>query len=423
MNSVQYKSQKHNIAVNLGDGAFFGMAMGFASFVTVLPLFVSTMTGSAILIGLIPAIHTAGWQLPQLFTARRVAQQSRILPILLWWTCLERLPFLGLAVVAWFLPLLGVRITLILTFIMLIWQGLGGGLAANPWQSLIGKIIPGRIRGTFFGVQGAVAGLLSAIAAVLAGFILERQNTPLDYTLCFLFAFGALLVSWVFLALTREPETPVEYPSETRAIFWSATWEILRKDHNFRRFLVARMLSQLALMSIAFYTVYAVNYHGMSPLGAGWMTGVLMTTEILANLVMGWLGDRWSHKAVMEIGLVAGVFSALIAWQAPNSSWFFLVFILAGIAIVTNWTIGITMTLEFGLESQRPAYIGMANTLIAPVNIIAPFFGGWLADQFGYPAAFIASAVGGIIAFLFYLFLVVDPKRRNRHLGESVAAD
>lgn len=31
---------------NLLDGVFFGMAIGFASFVTVFPLFVSTITGS-----------------------------------------------------------------------------------------------------------------------------------------------------------------------------------------------------------------------------------------------------------------------------------------------------------------------------------------------------------------------------------------
>jgi len=65
------------------DGAFFGLAIGFASFVTVLPLYVRTMTSSAILIGLVPAIHSVGWQFPQLFTARRVAKQKRFKP----WYC------------------------------------------------------------------------------------------------------------------------------------------------------------------------------------------------------------------------------------------------------------------------------------------------------------------------------------------------
>ncbi|MDP1780167.1 MAG: hypothetical protein Q8K73_07825, partial [Anaerolineales bacterium] len=51
---------KHNITANLWDGGLFGAALGFASFSTVLPLFVASMTTSALLIGLVPAIHSVG---------------------------------------------------------------------------------------------------------------------------------------------------------------------------------------------------------------------------------------------------------------------------------------------------------------------------------------------------------------------------
>src|SRR5512135_3451079 len=114
---------RYNIAVNVLDGAFFGFAVGFASFVTIIPLFVSTMTNSAILIGLIPAIHAVGWQFPQLFIANRVARSRRIKPMVVWATIQERLPFLGLAGIAWFLPSLGKTTALVLTFLLLIWQG------------------------------------------------------------------------------------------------------------------------------------------------------------------------------------------------------------------------------------------------------------------------------------------------------------
>ena len=73
-NLNQEKNFKHNFVVNVLDGGFFGFGMGFGSLGTVLPLFISMMTDSAILIGLIPAIHVVGWQLPQLFTARACGQ-------------------------------------------------------------------------------------------------------------------------------------------------------------------------------------------------------------------------------------------------------------------------------------------------------------------------------------------------------------
>jgi ribose/xylose/arabinose/galactoside ABC-type transport system permease subunit len=103
MNTEISKHFRHNLVVNVLDAGLFGFGLGFASFVTILPLFVSTLTDSAILIGLVPAIHQVGWQLPQLFIARRVARLTRYKPMVIRMTLHERLPFLGLAAVAWFL--------------------------------------------------------------------------------------------------------------------------------------------------------------------------------------------------------------------------------------------------------------------------------------------------------------------------------
>lgn len=60
MNTELRKHFRYNFIINVLDGGFFGSALGFASFVTVLPLFVSTLTDSAILIGLASAIHSVG---------------------------------------------------------------------------------------------------------------------------------------------------------------------------------------------------------------------------------------------------------------------------------------------------------------------------------------------------------------------------
>ena len=51
---------RYNVKVGLFDGGFFGLALGFASFGTILPLFVASMTDSATLIGLVPAIQCYG---------------------------------------------------------------------------------------------------------------------------------------------------------------------------------------------------------------------------------------------------------------------------------------------------------------------------------------------------------------------------
>lgn len=409
MNLEIDKNLRFNIAVNLLDGAFFGLALGFASFVTVIPLFVSTLTNSATLIGLIPAIHSVGWQLPQLFLASRVASLPKVKRMVMFWTIHERLPFLGLAILAYYMSTLGINTALVITFLLLTWQGLGGGLAANPWQNMIVRIIPSDLRGTFLGGQAAAANLLASISAILAGIILEKLPSPQDYGLCFLLATVGFGISFVWLALTREPAHPMPPENPKTGSFWKDTLSILRKDINFRWFLLGRMLLSFATTAFAFYTVYAVRQHQVSEATIGIMTSVLMGTQIAANPIMGWLGDRWNRRYTIEIGLAATVLSALIAWLAPGPNWFYLVFLFAGIGAVGLWTISLAMIMEFGNDRERPAYIGLANTLVAPSSILAPFIGGWLADSAGYSATFLLTIISGIITIIVFHWIIKDP--------------
>jgi MFS family permease len=406
-----HKNYRHNVYVNLFDGGFFGMAMGFASLVTVVPLFVSNMTSSAILIGLIPAIHAVGWQLPQLFTARSVSRLSRFKSMVMKMTIHERLPFLALGVVALSYPVLGSKIALPLTFGILIWQGLGAGLTATAWQSMIGKIIPSESRGTFLGMQSGAANLLSSGAVITAGFLLDRLGFPSGFAVCFFIASLALTASYIFLSLTRETATVYVEQGPSRTAYGSSLFDIMRRDRNFAWFVVVRILSQLATMSFGFYTVYAVRHLGMSDIEAGLIMGVYTLAQILINPILGWIGDRWNHPAALKIGAVAASLSALVAWLGPSLNWFYLVYILAAVANVSIWIVGMAMTLEFGKESERPAYIGLSNTLVAPTTILAPIFGGWLADFAGYGSTFLVTAIFGLVTFIVLHFLVRDPRR------------
>ncbi len=394
------KTLKFNVIVNLLDGGFFGFAIGFASFVTILPLFVSTLTNSAILIGLVPAIHNMGWQLPQLLIANRVAKKTRYKPMVLLMTIHERLPFLGLALVAWFMGFLGQKLALYITFFLLIWQGLGAGLTANAWQSMVAKIIPAQYRGTFIGSQASAANFLASISAIIAGIILARFKYPGNFTLCFCLNSIAMVISWLFLAQVREDEKPPTADIHTGMEFWNNLGRIIKRENQFRWFLIVRILSQLAVMAFAFYTVYAVNKLGMNEIGVGFMTSVYMGSQIIANPIMGYVGDRYSHRFVMQVGMVSAVASALIAVLTPSPAWFYLVFLLAGIANVAVWNTALAITIEFGEDHEKPFYIGLANTIVAPMTMLAPIFGGWVADTFGYSSTFMAAAIGGVLTII-----------------------
>jgi len=165
------------------------------------------------------------------------------------------------------------------------------------------------------------------------------------------------------------------------------------------------------MMAFAFYSVYAVKILRITTVQVGVMTSILMVTMMVMNPLLGRLSDRWSRKWVLVIGSVCAAVSALLAVLIKEVNLFALVFLLNGAANTAFWTIGITMSLEFGEEAEKPTYVGMANTLVAPAAIIAPLIGGLLADAFDYVTAFITSAVMAFIASGILILLVNDPKK------------
>ncbi len=402
---------RYNVKVGLFDGGFFGLALGFASFGTILPLFVASMTDSATLIGLVPAIHSAGWLLPQLFTANHTSRLRRYKRTVLINTIHERVPFLGFAIVALLIPTIGIKAGLLLAFILLTWQGLGGGFTANPWTSMISKIIPPENRGTFFGLQAAVANLFISGAAVGAGYLLSGIAAPLNFAVCFMIASVFFTVSWFALALTREPEDTERVIEADQPPLWKGAGRILQRDPNFNWFLIARFLSQFGTMGFSFYVVYALRRFDADAVILGYLTATLTITQTVANIGMGWMGDRFGHRAMLILGAVAAMFSSLLAWFAPSISWFFPIFILAGLTNVSIWTNGMTMATTFSGENERPFYIGLAQTLTAPATIIAPLIGGWVADSFGFVPTFLISAILSVVMMAILIFIVKDPRK------------
>ena len=407
-------SLKHNVAANMADGAFFGMALGFASFSTILPLFVASMTNSALLIGLVPAIHSVGWQLPQLFTASHVSRLRSYKRNVLMTTIHERVPFLGFALVALLLPFIGLQAGLVIAFILLTWQGLGGGFTANSWTSLISKIIPPETRGTFFGFQAGLANLFISGAAIGAGYLLDYLASPFDFAVCFFIASFFFTLSWFALALTREPEDTEKIIPEEKTHFWDDSRKILRKDPNFNWFLTARFLSQFATMGFSFYIIYALREFNMTEVIAGYLTATLTISQTIANMGMGWIGDKIGHRAMLIFGGIAALLSAILAWNAASIAWFYPIFVLAGITNVSIWTIGMTMTVDFGTEAERPIYIGLSQTLTAPATILAPLFGGFIVDSAGFVPTFVISTALSVVMICILVFLVKDPRSGQR---------
>lgn len=398
------KNLKFNFFANLGDSSFFGLSLGITSFSAVLPLFVSSFTDSAILIGLIPSMHSLGWLLPQLFTARIVSKQKRFKPFLLTFSIQERLPFFFLALLAFLSNNLRPQLVILLTFVLLAWHGLSSGISGNPWQNLLAKVIPGENRATFFGIMNGSSNLFGSIGAFMGGLILEECLFPNNFALCFFLTFIAMMISWGCLALNREPERQIETQENTGFISqWDLIKQIFKHNRPFVVFLLSRISYQFGMMALAFLTVFSVNEIKVTTFTVGILTSILFIVQVASNPVLGWIADHWGRRNAFILGSFSALLGAVFAGIAHQPWLLFPAFLFIGIANSAFWTVGMAYSMEFGSDAEKPTYVGLSNTLVAPAVALAPLLGGWLAEQSGYRLTFTVSAIFALLTVIVLL--------------------
>lgn len=414
------KNFRHNALINTLDISFFFMSDSFWNINTIMPVFAATLTDNPFLIGLMPAIVNAGWFLPQIFIASRVTHTRKILPLSIRLGIVERIPYLFFPFLALAIPYIGKSTALILLILLTTWRGLAGGMSALPWQEVMARVIPISHRGRFFGFSRVFGQGAGIIGSVLTGLILANLSYPHNYAL----GFGvAVIIQWLsFLSYiqNREPEPeqvsqlvsdPAPSPAKKPAIDFSMFGQILKKDANFRLYLVARSISFIGNMATAFIAVYAIKTFNLPDEQAAVFTGVILASGVLGYAFWGAVGDRIGPKKIVVLSFICW-FAALLVAIVSKSIWlYYLVFALFGL-YHSGIGVGDSMLImELGDESLRPTYLGMGRTLTGFFLLLAPVLAGLLVDQFDYNVMFIVSAVFIAIATLLMIRVKDIPRR------------
>lgn len=408
--AVEVEHNYHwNFGVNLMDTASFIFGLSFISATTIVPLFISKLTASPLPIGIAAVIAQSGWSLPQLFTANAIERLARKKPVVVnLGFFLERLP-MWILVIA---PMIAVRsptLALGLFLSAFAWFYLGAGMVATAWQDMIARCFPVDRRGRFLGTSMFVGTGLGALGAVISAWLLKTFPFPTNFVYIFTTAAAGITISWIFLALTREPVQPVEAPRTSNRQFWAKLPDILRNDHNFRRFLVARSLLALGGMGTGFVTIAAVQRWQISDSTVGVYTGVMLLGQTVGNLTFGFLADRFGHKLSLELSALISFFAFLLAWLSPSAHGYYVVFAFMGIAIGAIFVSGILLIMEFCEPQRRPTYAGMVNSSVGLVGIAAPLIGAWLV-QMSYGWLFALSACIYLLAFAALHWWVKEPR-------------
>ena len=399
-----------NFSVNLIDITFITLAFSIISRETITPLLISNLTDSKIAIGLVPAIYSIAYYLPQLFAANHAERLKRKLPfVMVVGGLLERVPYLfaGLAILlfAESAPI----VALLCLYLVIGLGALGNGVATRAWFSMIGKVLPVNRRGIFFGLSEGLGTLMGIIGAFFVGRVLDEMGYPLNFATLFLVAAVFMGVSWIGLALNREPESPIVKEHIPFSHYFRRLPAILRDNHNFRRFLLSYSISRLSTMGVGFFIVFGNENFELTGADVGLLTAILIASQAAMQLLLGWLADKRGHKANLTVSGFALALAAIVALGATDLRGLIPAFILLGVGLASDHVSRLNIILEFAVPEDQPTFIGLTNTLLAPVVFLAPILGGWLAD-FGYEALFMLMAGCGLAGGLLLFAWVKEPR-------------
>ncbi|HHV80545.1 MAG: MFS transporter [Dictyoglomi bacterium] len=410
---------KRNFIVNSLDMAFFSFGSAFYSISTIFPVLIKNLGGSNIHIGLLPAIANLGWSIPSIIGAKMVAGSSKKLPFILRWTIGERLPYLIIAFLLIFLvpsnPSLAMYLALFLLFI----ATFTGGILSPAWLDYIAKIIPPSRRGTIFSIGFGMGGVLGILASFLARRFLEIYPFPYNFSYCFICAGIALGISYLFLALAKEPEVTVESDDLDLVQYIKSLPFILRSDKNFTLYIIARALSAFGSMGVGFYTVYSLNTFNLHDGYAGIFSAFLLGSQTIATFLLGPIGDLKGHKLILSIGILS-IILGYLSLVIDTTLWMaYLAFILMGINYSAFGTSGMAIIMDLAPEEKRPVYAGLSNTLMGPFSFAAPIIGGVLANRFGYKPMFIIGLSLSVLSFTIITFLVKEPRNTQQKYQDT----
>ncbi len=404
-----------NFTVNALDVAFFLLALSMVSQTTIMPLLVLRLTDSTLAIGLIPAIASVGYLLPQLLIANYaegLRRKKRFIQIIS--GIGERGPYLATGFLILALGERAPGLTLAGFFLLLAATNIGAGLGTPAWYDLIAKAIPAERRGLWAGVSRGLGSLLGVAGAALAGWLLEDHGFPQGFALCFFAASASLVISWISLSLNREPDSAVTKPRVKLATYLRQLPAILRRDDNYLRYLLARSVAVLGGMGVGFFMVYGAERFGVEGQMVGALTAVLVGSQALMNLILGAVANRVGHKAILAFGALAMCLAAVSVLLAPTVAWLAITFALVGASTAGNLVSGLNIILEFCAPEDRPTYIGLTNTLMAPATTLAPIVGAALASLIGYRGMFATAVAIALIGGTLLGLWVRDPCRNER---------
>ena len=378
----------------------------------VLIAYLSMITDSPILLGMLLPLRDGAWALPQLWVSCFLPSIPRKIDMYRKLSVVRILSWGSIAVVINFVR--QPDLILILFFLAYALAALTSGLSGLPFLEIVGKTIPAERRGEFFAWRFGLGGLMGIGASVLVRYLIDPHGplpTPQNYGVLAALYFVAASASLLFFNQVNEP--PDETVGTRTAFFAQLRRAVayLKQDISYRRVITMQSMMTVAGSATPFFAVFVQQSLGGSKAMVGVYLGVITVTNLLGNILFGRMSRRLGNRQVMIWATMIGLSMSLlvtllavfgrdlgVAGRAADLA-LVPVFILSGLRGTGIGVSANSLLLDLTPVGERSLYLGFYNTFFGLV-MLATFTSGLVLSLIGFAGLAALTLAAHLLALL-----------------------
>lgn len=433
---MEYRDRRNAVLHIIGEG-LWGLQTYLVFASTVLTVLLRDLGASKRLIGSVGAIEGGFLVLPQFiglyfFSSHRLRKRR----LMIWhYTVIIPFLFLNGILLTQFDKLSPATVS---GGLILGYAGYMGaiGVALSAWMDWLAHLFHKKIRGTIMGIAFAFYSLLGVVGGLFASWLLSRYprgeslivppikgvlvaKLNVEPYIILYFAAGIIAsLSMICFSLVADPaaETdPANDPPPPSLPSILGKFRESLRDHAFLNFLVGRVLASLGFCMIPFIAMYYLSVAG-GGLASSIVVGCGAATPFgtaLANLILGRLGDRHGHRIGIVVGSVAQIFALTLMLTGTGFWSCIFTYLCTGVVISSAFLSHNNMLYETCPHDHRMAHITVGNLVLSLPLLAAPILAGIVAQQQGTTRLFMICLGFSILALLWFLAFVKDPRQVN----------
>lgn len=410
MTSPTPADTRHNFRLGVLNGLSFTLAETLIDPTLVLVAFVSTLTQSPLLIGLVTPLRDGAWYLPQVWVSGFLQSQPHKLA---WYRLTGAVRMLAWLLLVWAMVFINDPGWLLLAFFVFFGSyAFFSGLGGLSFMEVVSKTVPPHRRAEFFAWRLILGGGASIAASLLVRWLVDKNGPlPFPYNFAVLAGLGCVLayMGVILFAEIREPADVHVRPVMALNDQLKRAQQALTRDARYRQFILLRIWLMVAGAGVPFFAVYIQN-HMQAPLD---MVGVYLAayniTHFFSNVGLGRFAYRLGNQRVMLLAAVSGLsmtalMGVLLTWDGVGAVsgtlaawWLVPVFALSGIRESGIGVSAQAMLMDIAPAEERSLYLGFTNSLLGVV-LLSTGLSGVVVAVLGFPTLLLVSLVAGGLA-------------------------